>query len=216
MTQPSEDEEFLQGLQDEDPKVRRRTALKLSSWADSRSADLLKTALAADASPKVRAVAALSLGHRGAGGRETGICEPLVRALSDEAPEVRAAAAKWLGRLKDSRAVEPLMAAVTDKHSEVRESAVRSLRALGDARAVQTLLDALSDQDEFVRNEANQALIELGDPEPEMRLSTAISSNSPDVRLAAALDLANRHDRRALAPLADVLTQSWDGMKDAS
>ena len=107
------------------------------------------------------------------------------------------------------------MGSVMDKHSEVRESAVRSLGALGDSRAVQPLFDALSDQDAFVRNKANQALIRLGDPEPETRLSIAISSNSPDLRLAAALDLANRHDRRARAPLADVLTQSWDGIKRA-
>ena len=212
MTPPTEDEEFLQGLQDEDPKMRKLRALQLKSWTDSRSANLLKTALAVDANPEVRAVAALSLGYRGAEGREAGMFEPLAGALSDEAPEVRAKAANWLGRLKDSRAFELLMGAVTDKHSIVREAAVRSLGSLGDARAVQTLLDALSDQDEFVRNEANQALIELGDPEPEMRLSTAISSNGPGLRLAAALD-ANRHDRRALAPLADVLTQSWDGMK---
>ncbi|MFN0171777.1 MAG: HEAT repeat domain-containing protein [Bryobacteraceae bacterium] len=138
--------------------------------------------------------------------------EPLAGALSDQAPEVREKAAIWLGRLKDSRAFEPLMGAMNEKSGAVRAAAVRSLGWLGDARAVKPLLDALSD-DEFVQQEANQALIELGDPEPETRLSTAISSSSLGLRLAAALDLANRHDRRALAPLADVLTQSWDGMK---
>ena len=97
MTQPIEDEEFLQGLQDEDPEMRKRRALQLRSWTDSRSADLLKTALTADANPEVRAVAALSLGYRGAEGREAGMFEPLARALSDDAPEVRAAAAVGWG-----------------------------------------------------------------------------------------------------------------------
>ena len=212
MTDHTENEEFLQGLRNENPEVRWRTALHLKSWADSRSADLLKTALATDASPKVRWVAALSLGFRGAEGREAGMFEPLAGALSDEDPEVREKAAIWLGRLKDSRAFEPLMGAMNDKSGAVRAATARSLGWLGDARAVKPLLDALSD-DEFVQQEANQALIELGDPEPETRLSTAISSSSLGLRLAAALDLANRHDRRALAPLADVLTQSWDGMK---
>lgn len=154
MTQPIEDEEFLHGLQNENPEVRWRTALHLKSWADSRSAELLKTALATDASPKVRWVAALSLGFRGAEGREAGMFEPLAGALSDEAPEVREKAAIWLGRLKDSRAFEPLMGAMNDKSGAVRA-------AVGDEGVVDALIELTQEEDNMVRAEAEKALQRL-------------------------------------------------------
>ena len=219
MTRPIED--FLLGLQNENSEVRRKTAISLAFWDDSRSVELLRTALA-DPETRVRTAAARSLGYRGANRGETGMFDPLAVALSDKAGEVRAAAAIWIGRLQDIRAFESLMSLITDEDLDVRAAAAQSLGSLGDARAVAPLLELLHGQNEHtphrrslyavVRNAANQALVQLGDPEPETRLSVALASNDPDLRLAAALDLANRPDPRALAPLMEVLTQSWSGM----
>ncbi len=54
--------------------------------------------------------------------------EPLIQALQDEAFEVRASAAKALGRLGDRRAIDPLQELLRDNQSSVRDEAAAALQ----------------------------------------------------------------------------------------
>lgn len=78
----------------------------------------------------------------------------LIAALKDEDPNVRAGAAKALGRIKDRRAVQPLINTLRDGASEVRWEAVHALLKIGE-RPVDPLIDALNDQDSGIRADAS-------------------------------------------------------------
>lgn len=73
-----------------------------------------------------RAIAASKLGA--AKFQSPASVEPLIQALQDEAWEVRAAAAKSLGKLGDRRAIEPLQALLRDNQSPVRDAAAEALQ----------------------------------------------------------------------------------------
>jgi hypothetical protein len=87
---------------------------------------------------------------------------PLIAALGDENEDadVRAGAARALGRIRDARAVEPLIAALGDENEAavVRAGAAGALGRIRDARAVEPLIAALNDPDENVREYAEKAL----------------------------------------------------------
>jgi HEAT repeat protein len=72
-----------------------------------------------------RAVA-VALGQTG----DARALEPLLDALANFEPEVRAAAAEALGQIGDRRAVGPLAAALTNPDPAVREAAARALEVL--------------------------------------------------------------------------------------
>jgi simple sugar transport system ATP-binding protein len=76
--------------------------------------------------PGQRAIAASKLGAERF--RHPASVEPLIAALSDEAWEVRAAAAKSLGKIGDPRALEPLQVLLRDNISQVRDAAGEALQ----------------------------------------------------------------------------------------
>jgi len=79
--------------------------------------------------------------------------------LKDECPDVRLAAVKALGKMKDSSSVETLME-MAEKSSEadMREEAVKALGKIGDMKAGDLLINKLYDQSEYVRLAAIEAL----------------------------------------------------------
>jgi HEAT repeats len=106
--------------------------------------------------------------HRGCAASLLGYCGPkatptLLRLLSDDAPEVRACAARELGGNKDSRAVEALIAALGDEVAIVRVTAAEALGASQDRRAIGPLVLLLRDDEQHVRLFAAKALETIGD-----------------------------------------------------
>ena len=87
-----------------------------------------------------------------------------MKKLQDTKERRRAAAARALGRLGDTRAVEPLIRALGDDSDEVRGDAVGALGQLGDARAVEPLIQALGDREHCLRKFAAEKLARLGEP----------------------------------------------------
>ena len=73
-----------------------------------------------------RAIAASKLGAERF--RHQASVEPLMQALNDEAWEVRAAAAKALGKLGDRRAIDALQPLLRDNVSQVRDAAGEALQ----------------------------------------------------------------------------------------
>jgi HEAT repeat protein len=71
--------------------------------------------------------------------------EPLIQALKDENPDIRASAANALGYIGDIRAVEPLILALNDDLREVRMNAAMALGKIGDSRALQPLIRVIKE-----------------------------------------------------------------------
>ncbi len=86
------------------------------------------TNLQSDPDSGRRAVAASKLGADRNRAYAPLAVEPLIAALQDEAFEVRAAAAKSLGKIKDPRAIDPLQELLRDNMSPVRDAAAEALQ----------------------------------------------------------------------------------------
>jgi HEAT repeat protein len=87
---------------------------------------------------------------------------PLIFALEDKDPDVRAAAARGLMHFQDRRAIEPLIKMLHDYVSPVRAAAAETLGHLGDPGAVNHLVGFLRDPDHAVSSAAARSLNRLG------------------------------------------------------
>ncbi|MFZ5875037.1 MAG: HEAT repeat domain-containing protein [Nitrospirota bacterium] len=88
----------------------------------------------------------------------------LLAALDDVEGEVRARAAKAIGRIGDAGAAVPLIKALTDPVWFVRLQAAKAIGALAYERAVRALVTALTDEAWQVRAAAAEALRRVGGP----------------------------------------------------
>jgi HEAT repeat protein len=133
--------------------------------------------------------------------------EPLIAVLEDSNPNVRAGAARALGKIGDSRALGSLIFRLrNDPDVEVRKSVVWALH-MGETRSVHPLIEALRDEDEWVRFGAVIVLAKIGEP-AVMPLINAMHDNMPLVRANAAETLGRIADRRAAEPLANALNDA--------
>lgn len=78
--------------------------------------------------------------------------------LSAEKGEVRGAAAKTLGALKEPRALDPLIHRLDDGDWTVRKEAAYALKALGERKALPALIARLSDVNLYTRAAAHDAI----------------------------------------------------------
>lgn len=130
--------------------------------------------------------------------------EPLIEALEDVNPNVRAGAARALGKIGDPRALGPLIFRLRyEPDPEVRKPLVWALH-MGGERAVGPLIEALRDSDEWVRFGAVVVLAKIGAP-AVVALVRALYDTNPLVRAGAAETLGRIGDRRAVEPLANLL-----------
>lgn len=98
------------------------------------------------------------------------VFDPILQALKDKDPSVRAAAAASLKRIgelskgccKETEIVPSLIKALEDNHSRVREEAAKALAYYKDKRVVDPLIKTLNDKDPWVRLSAVFSLGELG------------------------------------------------------
>jgi hypothetical protein len=101
-----------------------------TAHADARS-DYLVQLLSGSSQFRVRAQAAISLGAVQA---DPKVVEALGRALRDEHPAVRAAAANSLGRIADPASLTALKAATADSEAPVRAAALAAVTRVEAAR----------------------------------------------------------------------------------
>ena len=144
--------------------------------------------------------------------------EPLIAALKDKDSDVRYAAAKALGEIKDPRAVEPLIAALKDESSSVRRAAAEALGKIGDPRAVEPLIAVPKDYYSGVRYAVTKALVKIGAPavEPLIAALKDKDSKDSDVRQAAAEALGEIKDPRAVEPLIAALKDGDSDVRKAA
>jgi HEAT repeat protein len=144
---------LIGALKDEDKDVRETAVQALGQFKDPRAAGPLVDAL--------RDWPSMSSVGRSLKKIGKPAVEPLVAALADDNPAVRAAAAETLGSIGDRRAVEPLVLALKDEDPQARKNAVTALSWIQDPRAVEPLIAVLNDEDEGVQSEAAWALSKI-------------------------------------------------------
>jgi len=181
------------------------TALLMPAMADK--VDDLIWDLSYDASPTVRAEAAISLGRVG----DARAVDPLIEALSDGNELVRAAAAQALGRIGDPKAVDPLIRTLNSvqydvyENQEVQKQTIWALGYIGDPKAVDPLIRSL----EVDPVDAASALGQIGDPRAVDPLIKALNDDNYFTRRAAASALGEIGDPRAIGPLTKALDDHW-------
>jgi HEAT repeat protein len=116
--------------------------------------------------------------------------EPLLEALDDKRPWVRAIAAWALGEIADKRAVKPLLKALRDQNENVRMKAGMALVAIGDDSIFEPMLASLKDKHPEVRGAACLALAEIRHESSVGPLMEALKDEDERVRDQAAWALA--------------------------
>jgi VWFA-related protein len=182
-------------------KVRRRGAVVRTRGGVLGSRDivdhLLQDLHAGDAA--ARRKAAEWLGAVGAGAA----AEPLLRALEDRSPEVRAAAAASLGRIRDPRAIPALVGLLGDPDGRTSRAALEALQGFGPA-AVPALIGTLERGRPSAQVDALRALAAIGDA----RAIQAITRLALPPPPATASPTGAAHEPRG-RPDADPRVRAW-------
>ena len=85
----------------------------------------------------------------------------LIDQFSQQNPDVKAAIALALGKLRDARALPMLLSAVSDDDEIVRANALYALSSFYTPNVVDTLINSLDDPVQRVREAAGEALTQL-------------------------------------------------------
>lgn len=140
--------------------------------------------------------------------------DPLISALENPSPGIRAGAALALGRMKDERAVEPLICALSaDEIVEVRVLAAQSLGWIKDQRAIEPLTTVLDDPSPVVRKGAVEGLGIFEDDRVMAPLLGAMDDRSAEVRAAAVMQLAQLDGQNVVAPMLSALEDEDDTVR---
>src|SRR5262249_32355704 len=130
--------------------------VSMPTWPNRPTAFYLNALSDPNSRMRRQAVAALEVLN------EQQTIEPIIHLLgTDENAEVRANAARALGRFGDKRAVEALIKALHDPAREVCHQAILALEHFGDQQAVEPLIALL--QDSYFVYDTARLLGKLGD-----------------------------------------------------
>ncbi|MCB9593617.1 MAG: HEAT repeat domain-containing protein [Sandaracinaceae bacterium] len=127
--------------------------------------------------------------------------DPLLGALEDEDPGVRAQAAEAVGRVRLREAVPLLLDWLDDPDADVRAAASRALGSIGEEQAVPRLVRVLGDRQAEVRRAGVAALAGIGGESVVVPLLGRLDDVDARVRADAATVLGHLGDTRAAVPL---------------
>lgn len=120
--------------------------------------------------------------------------EPLLPLLTDNDPEIRAQAARWLGDMRYEKAGPKLISLLEDAYPRARFFAAEALGRIAYDSALQPIvimLEANDDDDVYLRHAGSLALARIGQSRPVVALS---QHPSRAVRIAAVVALRRLQD----------------------
>jgi HEAT repeat protein len=134
------------------------------------------------------------------------VFDPILQALKDKDPSVRAAAAASLKRIgelskgccKETEIVPSLIKALDDSHSRVREEASKALGYYKDRRAVDPLIKCLNDKEPWVRLNSVFSLGKLGE---KMLFIGVASSDSGGGGIAFSVPILSKEEPKIRIPI---------------
>ena len=129
----------------------------------------------------------------------------LSRAARDHDVRVRRVAIQRLAAFEGKKVRDTMEGALMDSAWQVRADAAGSLEQLRDPAAAEPLFQTMLDRDEFVRLKTRRAIITIVSDRNLSVYARALRHNNRQVRIAAALALASRHDQSAVGVLFEGL-----------
>ena len=135
----------------------------------------------------------------------------------------RKVAARFLGDLKDQRAVQALLVAVEDRDRNVRQQAIQSLGKMRDMRAAGVLRRVVVGEDRFVRAAAARALGALRDTSAVDMLISVVDRemhlegrSGEELMKSIARALGNLNDRRGIDTLIRLLGHPGEHVRSSA
>ena len=181
---------LLQAVDDESPKVRLEAiyatgVIAKAPLADDQAARLIKALDHYD--PAIRAGAARVIGRL----KVTEGGDALIKAVNDSNADVRYAAMRALGAIRNQRAVPALTEQLAFyKKGEGAWSALNALAKIASPASVQVFKDRLQDKDAYIRRAATEGLGRAGDTASiETLEKNTTTDDAAMVRLATAFAL---------------------------
>lgn len=177
---------------------------------DPTALEALSTALTKESDPALRSAIADAMERLPLGE------DALIAALAGSSVSAaRAFAAHALGRDGSQHAVNALLAAVSDGDPTVREHVYTALAASGHREALPTLMKAAVRETAFAPRGAAEKAAELLAASPTVPFDTPaalarLEHGNSDARIAAAHDLGEHGDRRAVDALCAAANGSTD------
>ena len=134
------------------------------------------------------------------------------RRVTEGNDDERKVAARFLGDLKDQRAVQALLAAIEDRNRDVRRQAIQSLGKMRDMRAAGVLRRIVVGEDRSVRGAAARALGSLRDTSAVDMLISVVDRemyvqgrSGEELMVSIARTLGVLNDRRGVDALIRLL-----------
>ncbi len=180
---------LLKAVDDENERVRFEAAYAMGTIARSpltQEAEQLLIKALDHYDPAIRAAAARIAGRLGV----TAAADTLMKSVSDSNADVRYAAMRSLGMLKDERAVTALTEQLKFYgRGEGAWSALDGLARIAHPSSVALFASRLTDRDEYVRRAAAEGLGRAGDKSAIAALETG-AGNDPSAMVRAAMQYA--------------------------
>jgi HEAT repeat protein len=200
-------EETVQLLQYQNPFVRQCATMILKEIKEDRAIEPLIRAFK-DENSQVRWGALVALAETGFAGIEF-----LIRATKDPYWNVRATAAKFLEKTKNSRVIEILIELLKDEDKSVRSRVVSLWYFsdwLSDKRAVEPIIALLKEENWTDRVAAVTTLGRLNDPKAVEPLLDLLKDENWQVREATLFALGKLQDKRATESLLRIAVEDKD------
>lgn len=164
----------------------------------------------------VRASVLAGIGRNGdAAPADTTVVNALIARLRDDDAQVRAAAARSLGRLEDARAVPGLITSLKDDDAKVRAAAADALSQFEDPRAIAPLTALLTDGNADVKQEALSALGNFEKGVPSAPIARLLDDPDADVRHQAVHLLGRIGDRSSAGAIAKLIRDQSTDVRQA-
>lgn len=197
---------LLQAVNDDNQKVRVEAIYTLGTiarppLADAAAAELVKALDHVD--PAIRAAAADVAGRL----RVTSAADALMTAVNDSKSEVRFAAMRGLGAIRDERAVQALTEQLAFYgRGEGAWSALDALARIASPASVPLFKARLADKDPFIRRAAAEGLGRTGDTSEIPALQIAAGNDTSPVARAAMAFALQRLGQHYIPRLVEFFT----------